>query len=194
MLETCPVDTTVDANTTLLSNLMDEKLTAFPYREAVGSLMYLTDATRPDISFAVGLACRYLSRPNENHVNLVKRIFKYIKGTINFGIRFKSNAALNLECFSDADYAGDADTRKPTSGFVFMFGTGAIAWGSNRRKCVALSSTESEYIAGSEAVKELLWLQRLLSDMDVTIEKPVLRLDNQAGTILEKIFEKTKKI
>lgn len=132
MLETCPVDTPVDANTTLLSSLVDGKLTAFPYREAVGSLMYLTVATRPDISFAVGLACRYLNRPNENHVNLVKRIFKYIKGTINFGIRFKSNAALNLECFSDADYAGDVDTRKSTSGFVFMFGTGAISWGSNR--------------------------------------------------------------
>lgn len=95
--------------------------------------MYLAVATRPDISFAVGSACRYLNQPNENHVNTIKRIFKYIKGTINFGIRFKSNATLNLDCFSDADYAGDVDTIKSTSGFVFMFGTGSISWGSNRQ-------------------------------------------------------------
>lgn len=186
MLDAYPVDTPVDANTALLSNLADGKSTVFPYREAVGSLMYLTVATRPDISFAVGLACRYLNGPNENHVNLVKRIFKYIKGTISFGIRFESNFALDLVCFSDADYAGDVDTRKSTSGFVFMFGTGSISWGSNRQKCVALSSTESEYIAGSEAVKELVWLQRLLSDMDVTVEKPVLKLDNQGAIKLTK--------
>lgn len=186
MMDACSVDTPADANTKLLSNLVDGKLTTFPYREAVGSLMYLAVATRPDISFAVGLACRYLNRPNENHVNAVKRIFRYIRGTISFGIRFNSNVALSLECFSDADYAGDVDTRKSTSGFVFMFGNGSISWGSNRQKCVALSSTESEYIAGSEAVKELLWLQRMLIDLDVTIKKPGLHLDNQGAMKLTK--------
>lgn len=86
--------------------------------------MYLAVATRPDIAFAVGLACRYLERPMEKHVNAAKRILKYIKGTLNFGIRFGSNVPLDLFCFSDADYAGDIETRKSTSGFVFLFGTG----------------------------------------------------------------------
>lgn len=185
MMDAYPVDTPADANTKLLANL-DGKLTVFPYREAVGSLMYLAIATRPDISFAVGLASRYLNQPNENHTNAVKRILKYIKGTINFGIRFRSNATLNLNCFSDADYAGDIDTRKSTSGFVFMFGSGSISWGSNRQKCVALSSTESEYIAGSEAVKELVWLKRLTDDLDVNVGNPVLYMDNQGAIKLTK--------
>lgn len=186
MMDACAVDTPADTNTKPLCKLVDGKLKAFPYREAVGSLMYLAVATRPDISFAVGLASRCLDQPNENHVNAVKRILKYIKGTTNFGILFKSNVTLNLNCYSDADYAGDVDTRKSTSGFVSMFGSGSISWGSNRQKCVALSSTESEYIAGSEAVKELVWLNRLLDNLDVDIENPVLHLDNQGAIKLTK--------
>lgn len=112
---------------------------------------------------------------------------KYIKGTADHGIFFDAKCNINLEAFSDADYAGDRETRRSTSGFVFMLGSGAITWCSQRQKCVALSTTESEYIAASEAVKELIWLERLLSDL-ITKQNlsPKLFMDNQSAIRLIK--------
>lgn len=159
----------------------------FPYREAVGSLMYLAMATRPDISFAVGNVSRHMEKPSVVHVNAVKRILKYVKGTIDTGIRYECGAELVLCGYSDADYAGDVETRRSTSGYAFIFGGGIISWGSRRQKSVALSTTESEYMAASEAAKELVWLQSLLSElMVVKLQAPVFYMDNQSAIRLVK--------
>lgn len=122
----------------------------FPYREAVGSLMYLTVATRPDIAYAVSFVSRYLDQPDNTHVKAVKRIFKYLAGTLSHAIYFKKVDDIQLECYSDADYAGDLDTRLSTSGFVLKLCQGPISWGSQRQRSVALSTTESEYVAACE--------------------------------------------
>lgn len=95
-----------------------------PYREAVGNLMFLQIVTRPDISFAVNVISRNLEKPNQHHWLLVKRIFRYLKGTIDLGILYCKNE--NFETFSDADYAGDKKTRKSTSGTVSKFANAAI--------------------------------------------------------------------
>lgn len=92
-----------------------------------------------------------VSNPKENHVNAVKRILKYLKGTIDYGIIFEANQKRISLCYSDSDYASDPETRRSTSGNVFMLGTSAISWASQRRKCVALSSTEEEFVAASRA-------------------------------------------
>lgn len=159
----------------------------FPYREAVGSLMYLSVGTRPDISFAVGNVSRYMEKPSAVHVNAVKRILKYIQGTSDMGILFEGDKKLNFCGYSDADYAGDVKTRRSTSGYVFMFGKGIISWGSERQKSVALSTTESEYMAASHAIKELIWLKRLLAELSpVKMGLPTFFMDNQSAIRLVK--------
>lgn len=143
-------------------------------------------ATRPDISFAVGVVSRFLENPNDSHVNAVKRILKYIKSTLNFGIYFNGNCNIRLIGYSDADYAGNKETRRSTSGYVFLLGENIVSWGSERQKSVALSTTESEYIAASVAVKELIWLQHLIKeliDIGFTTE---MNMDNQSSIRLIK--------
>ena len=166
-------------NTNLISKV--------PYREAVGSLLYLSQITRPDITFSVNLVSRYIEDPKEQHWTAVKRIFKYLKGTINFGLIFSSRQKLMLKGYSDADYAGDLDTRRSTSGSVFTLGSGSIAWSSRRQQCVSLSTTESEYIALSQAVQELTWLKLFLGELlDQPKMVPTMYGDNQSAIKLVK--------
>ncbi|XP_036347024.1 secreted RxLR effector protein 161-like [Rhagoletis pomonella] len=157
MIECKIVSTPMDHNQNLGDFVNDEGDTAYPYREAVGSLMYLATGTRPDISYAVGVVSRYLEKPTSAHVNAVKRILRYVRGTIQMGILYKSDTQLNLVGYSDADYAGDSATRRSTSGYVFSIGCGVISWASMRQQSVSTSSIESEYIAACQAIKELVW-------------------------------------
>lgn len=154
----------------------------FPYREAIGSLMYLAIATRPDISYAIGNCSRFMENPAPVHVNAVKRILKYINGTLNFGLFYINDSEFYLRGFSDADYAGDVDNRRSTSGCLFLLGTCVISWFSTKQRSVTLSTTESEYVAAAEAVKELIWLKRLLSEIAPDIEQiPRFYMDNQSA-------------
>lgn len=154
----------------------------FPYREAVGSLMYLATATRPDIAFAISNASRYLEKPEPNHWGAVKRIFRYVQGTSEIGIFFKSVNLIKLCAYSDADYAGDLETRRSTTGYVFHVGSGAVSWCSQRQSVVALSTTESEYIAACQSLKELIWLNRLLREISPSSTSvPKLNIDNQSA-------------
>lgn len=192
-IEECrEVSTPMDPNQTV-SNFTDSKNSNYPYREAIGSSMYLMVATRPDIAFAIGVVSRFMEQPTEAHVNAVKRIMRYIKGTVKYGIRFDARAGKVLIGSSDADYAGDTETRRSTSGRVIMFCGGAVSWGSERQKSVSLSTTESEYNAGSDAVKELIWLIRLISDLTGIEGKPELNMDSQGAIRLVKNPEFNKR-
>lgn len=170
-----------------MSKFADEPDAEFPYRQAIGSLMYLATCTRPDICHAIGVASRFMEHPKEVHVNAVKRILKYVKGTPDYGILYESENSIQLNGFSDSDYAGNIDTRKSTTGYVFLFNTGIISWCSKSQKCVTLSTTEAEYVAGAEATKEMVWLKRLLSELlpNQDIET-TLYMDNQAAIRLVK--------
>lgn len=128
----------------------------YPYREVVGSLMYLAVGTRPDIAYAVGVVSRFLEHPKLVHERAVKRILKYLSGTIDFGLLYIHSNNANVIGYSDADYAGDIDTRKSTTGYCFMFANALISWKSAKQKSGSLSTTESEYMAASDAIKE--WL------------------------------------
>lgn len=123
-----------------------------PYREAIGSLMFLTQLTRPDISYVVNFLSRFTVCYSTEHWTALKRIFRYLQGTIDHGILYKRTEQENsLTAYSDADYAADTESRRPTSGYVFTIAGGCISWASQRQSVVALSTTESEYIAA------LLW-------------------------------------
>lgn len=155
----------------------------FPYRQAVGALSYLSVGTRPDITYAVGVASRNLSAPTKEDVLLIKRIFRYLKGTLEQGLTFTNKSPPRMVCFSDADHGGDQTTGKSTSGIVCIFSGAAISWRSQKQPTVSLSSMEAEIIAASESAQEILWLNRLLDDLLKT-EKPILNLDNESAVYL----------
>ncbi|XP_043790699.1 secreted RxLR effector protein 161-like [Apis laboriosa] len=127
--------------------------------------MYLSVGTRPDITFAVNKVSQYLEKSNKIHWNAVKRIFKYLKGTTKYGIHYSTQQNNHIKAFSDADYAGDTETRKSTTSFVLKLGDSAIAWGSTRQQTVGLFTTEAEYIAVSQTVKEIIWMKSLINNL-----------------------------
>ena len=157
-----------------------------PYRSAVGSLMYIMLGTRPDISYAVGVLSRFLERPGNHHWQALKRVFRYLKGTSQIGLTFKRTSDPKLTGFSDADWASDVD-RKSISGYAFLLGNAAISWASKKQSTIALSSTESETIAITEASKEAEWLRKLLDDLrNEETGIIMIRMDNQSSMALSK--------
>ena len=117
------------------------------YQSAVGRLLYLSTRTRPDIAFAVGTIAKFTSRPTETHWTAVKHLLRYIAGTREFGLLFTRSDSSDCTGFSDADWAGDQDDRKSTSGYLFRVGNATVSWGSKKQSCVALSTTEAEYMS-----------------------------------------------
>ena len=152
----------------------------FPYRSAVGALMYLMVGTRPDIAYAVGVASRSLENPTEDDIVKVKRIFRYLRGTVSHGIKYQADSVKGLEAYSDADHAGDLATRRSTTGVICCFAEGAVSWFSQRQASVSISTTEAEIVASSEAARELVWLKRLFADL-TQIDKTRLFVDNEAA-------------
>ncbi|UYV62645.1 hypothetical protein LAZ67_2001397 [Cordylochernes scorpioides] len=159
-----------------------EEMNKIPYRQTIGSLMYLMTGTRPDIAYAVSRVSQFMNNPGPSHWTAVKKIFGYLKATKNIGICFGGSPCTStLIGFSDADFAGDLDTRKSTTGYVFMLNNGPISWCSQKQNCVSLSTTESEYIAASKATKEAIWLRHLLRELHQEQVKPTtIFCDNQS--------------
>ncbi|GFX97551.1 retrovirus-related Pol polyprotein from transposon TNT 1-94 [Trichonephila clavipes] len=157
-----------------------------PYREAVGSLMFLDIVTRPDIAYAVGVLYQVFDKPQQIHWTMVKRILRYLNGTKKYGIMYLSVSSATLESYSDSDYVGDPLTRRSTSGMVFKYNGGAIAWRSQRQSCIALSTTEAEFIVASQAAKEAIWLNNLFKELCCVTSVPSLQIDNQSAIRLVK--------
>ena len=140
---------------------------------------------RPDLAYAVGVVRRFLSNPGKDHWAAIKWIFTYIRGTSNVCLCFGDGKTL-LKGSTDADMAGDIDSRKSTSGYLMTFSGEAISWQSKLQKCVALSTTEAEYITVAEGCKEMLWIKRLLHELGVKQEMYILLCDNQSAIHLSK--------
>ena len=162
-----------------------EGMSKVPYSSAVGSLMYAMVCTRPDIAHAVGVVSRFLSNPGKIHWEAVKWIFRYLRGTSKLCLTFGEEKPA-LMGYTDADMAGDLDERKSTSGYLFTFSGGAISWQSRLQKCVSLSTTEAEYVAATEAGKEMLWLKRFFQELGVQKEEYVVYCDSQSAIDLSK--------
>jgi hypothetical protein len=152
------------------------------FKQIVGSLMYLT-ATRPDLMFAVNMIARYMEHPVEPHLMAAKRIFRYIKGTLELGIWYRKGEVAELIAYSDSDYGGDVDDRKSTSGYVFMLGSGAIVWSSRKQPIVTLSTTEAEYIAAAHCVCHGIWLKRILDCIGLEQKQCLTVLCDNSSTI-----------
>ena len=145
------------------------------YRAIVGSLLYLSCWTRPDISFAVSELSRFVSDPGDKHMVAAKHLLRYVKGTKELGLRFSRpcNSKLNtLWGYVDSDWAGCPDSRKSTTGFVLMFGGAAISWKSKRQSVVALSSAEAEFMAASSLVQEVIYIRKFLDRLGFEQKEP----------------------
>uniref|UniRef100_A0AAV1UPL8 Reverse transcriptase Ty1/copia-type domain-containing protein n=1 Tax=Peronospora matthiolae TaxID=2874970 RepID=A0AAV1UPL8_9STRA len=156
-----------------------------PFREAVGALMHLMTATRPDIAFAVSYVSRFMEKPQVEHWIAVKRILRYLQGTKSHGICFKPDDKIDFCGYSDADWAGDHADRKSTSGYAFILMGAPVSWGSKKQSSMSLSTSEAEYIALSLAIQEGKWVHRLLCEiLDAAEDKsgPELKImeDNQS--------------
>eukprot|EP00253_Pinus_taeda_P030742 PITA_30742 len=146
-----------------------------------GKLLYLTH-TRPDLSFVVGLVARFMQTPREIHWKAAKRILRYVRGTVQFGIHYSARESPLLVGFTDFDWAGDPDDRKSTAGYVFTLGSGPITWACKKQGAISLSLAEVEYRGAIKASKEALWLRQILSEFGFQQQHPTtLWCDNQSA-------------
>ena len=189
MEESKPQATPAETGLKLTKRADGEALTDVKqYMSAVGSLMYAMIGTRPDIAWIVSQLSQHLSNPTQQHWNAVKRVMRYLKGTAALGLCFRgSSSQISLVGYSDADWAGDLDSRRSTTGYVFQLSGAAVSWSSKRQKTVALSSTEAEYMALAAATQEALWLRVLLKEMGFEqTDATVIKEDNQSCIALAK--------
>jgi hypothetical protein len=160
------------------------------YLTVIGSLMYAMLGTRPDLAFTVGVLSRFSAAPTVAHWEAAKRTLRYLKATKDLELVYDgSDVSLDMDFhgYSDADWSGDPDTSRSTSGYVFIANRGAISWASKRQTMVALSSTESEYIGLSIAGQQLQWLRTFFDEIGKSQASPTdLHCDNQAAIILSR--------
>jgi len=156
---------------------VDERL----YRSLIGCLMYLT-TTKLDIMYVVSLLSRYMHCASEIHFQAAKRILRYVKGTIDYGIRFSQVKSFNLLGYSDSDWAGCADDMRNTSGYCFTLSSGMFSWCSKKQEVIVQSTSEAEYIVVLAGVNQALWIKKLMIDLHTKPTKSTqIFVDNQVA-------------
>ena len=155
----------------------------------MGSLLYLATRTRPDIAFAVSTVAKCSTCPTKEHWTAVKRIMRYLKGTIHLGL-FYGKGDPTCVGYSDAHWGGDSDDHKSTSGFLFQLGGTVVTWHSKKQSCVALSTAEAEYMALASAAQDAVWLKQLIEELTQSSVKPLTE-DNQSAISIAKILDFT---
>ncbi|XP_047171995.1 secreted RxLR effector protein 161-like [Vigna umbellata] len=162
------------------------------FKQIVGSLCFLCNS-RPDLSFSASLVSRFMNNPKKSHMLATKRLLRYVKGIVDFGILFQPRRqkadveGLELVGFTDSDHGGDCVERKNMSSYIFMLNGSLISWCSKKQPMVALSSCEVEYIAGSYAACQGVWLEEVLKELMIPMKAPLeLKIDNVSAINLSK--------
>ncbi|KAG7544127.1 GAG-pre-integrase domain [Arabidopsis thaliana x Arabidopsis arenosa] len=156
------------------------------YKQLIGSLMYIT-STRPDLMYVVCLLSRYMADPYDQHLQAAKRVLRYIKGTLGFGVFYKRGVVGDLTVYTDSDYAGDIDDRRSTSGYAFLLGGGAVAWASKKQPVVTLSTTEAEFVAAAYCACQCVWMRRILEEFGLEQSgSTTIMCDNSSAIKLSK--------
>ncbi|XP_075162979.1 uncharacterized protein LOC142235602 [Haematobia irritans] len=188
-----PLDVGYIKNSVENSEIMDSNDL---YRRAIGSVLFLSNNTRPDITVATSILSRKVSCPTKSDWNEVKRLLRYLTGSKNLKLCLNCSN-FNLVGFADADFAGEISGRKSTSGYVFQLGGATISYSSRKQKIVTLSSTEAEFVSLADAAQELIWLRMLFQDIKIDVKDISIKEDNQCCLKLldaEKINPRTKHI
>jgi hypothetical protein len=183
---------TISANTPTDSHFKDlrcqtpdDPSSSGPYNQLIGSLLWVSQCTRPDISFAVNRLLQHLRDPLEAHWQAAVHILQYLKTTSHIKLRLGGDLACSG--YLDSDWAEDRDDRRSTSAYTYRIGDGAISWKSRKQATASLSSTEAEYKALSDSCKEGLWIRHILTELHLRPNKPVpLHVDNEGAEALAK--------
>jgi hypothetical protein len=155
---------------------------ATKYKSIVGALQYLT-LTRPDLAYSVNKVCQFLHAPTINHMILVKRILRYVQGTIGLGLKNRKDSLLRINAFSDV--AGCPDDKHSTGGFAIHLGSNLLSWSAHKQVTVSRSSTEAEYKSLANATAEVIWVQTIMTDVGICQSKtPCLWCDNLGSTYM----------
>jgi hypothetical protein len=178
-----PVYTPLQSGTILSKNESPDVPIKVPYREACGHILWPAVTTRPDVMFPAGNISQFMENPTDEHWRAVIHIIRYLNTTKDYWLVMGGEGDIGIG-FVDADWASQLD-RHSISGYSFHIGQGTVTWSSKRQSIVALSTTESEYIAGVHAAKEAEWLRQLFEELRVERNGPmILRCDNQSAIAL----------
>ena len=154
------------------------------YRKMVGKLVYLT-ITRPDLSYAIGLVSQFVQNPRKPHLHAARRILRYVKFTIQYGLYYTIFGSIQLHGYTDADWVGSIQDRRSTSGYAFSIGSAVVSWASKKQPTVALSSTEAEYQGATLAARDAVWLKALLEEIGIKSQDPIpIYADNISSIML----------
>jgi hypothetical protein len=201
MLEANGISTPMDQGTKLSPRQEGEPAKESSlYRQQIGALLFAGTCTRPDLCVAINICSRYVEDPCQRHYGAVKRIMRYVKHTLDYGLKYvHSSKPLTVSGFCDSDFAGDVLDSKSTSGFVIFVGACPVSWKATKQKAVSTSTVEAEYISACVACKEITWIRALVEEIcgSPLPVKPVLRIDNTGARSLaqnDAMSEKTKHI
>ena len=176
-----PVDTPVEPKQKLQPVKSEEVVNKEQYQRLVGRLIYLSH-TRPDTAFAVSMVSQFMHSPGPEHFDAVYRILRYLKGAPGRGLLFKKHDNLQVEVYTDADWAGSVTDRRSTSGYCTFVGGNLVTWRSKKQSVVARSSAEAEFRAIAHGICEAIWIRRLLEDLNITGPLPMkVYCDNKAA-------------
>ena len=178
MMDCKSMSTPMITNLKLLGDTTSETVDATLYRQLIGSLMYLTNA-RPDICFAVNTWSQYMVEPRHVHLIAAKHVLRYLKGTVDYGLRYVADCEFKLVGYIDLDWVGSVTDWKSTSGCFFGLGSVVIAWLSRKQTSVGFSTAKVEYIAACSACSEAVWLRKLLAGpFDLELDATCIFCDN----------------
>src|SRR6201996_6441500 len=194
MSDSKPVATPLDPGTKLSKSDSPstpeeiQKMKNIPYQSAVGAIMYAMLGTRPDIAFAVTILSQFSSNPGKSHWTAVKRVLRYLKGSINYKLAYGGSNSRQTDPeligYCDADWASNVDDRRSVTGYVFMLAGGAISWKTKKQPTVALSSVEAEYMAATQATKEAIWFRSFLTQLGINVgSSPTTIYSDSQGSI-----------
>ncbi|GJT30429.1 retrovirus-related pol polyprotein from transposon TNT 1-94 [Tanacetum coccineum] len=180
-----PIKTPISTETKLTRDEEGESVDNTKYRGMIGSLLYLT-ASRPDIMFSVCLCARFQEDPKTSHLEAVKRIFRYIKGTMHLGLWYPKGFGIETIVYADSDHAGDYVDRKSTSGVCTFMGCCLTYWFSKKQTALAISITEAEYVSARKACQQALWMKQALVDYGIRLDDIPIMCDNKGAIDLSK--------
>ncbi|GJX60648.1 hypothetical protein Tco_0292038 [Tanacetum coccineum] len=177
--------TPMSSDTKLTKDEECESVDSTKYRGMIGSLLYLT-VSRPDIMFSVCLCASIQEDPKTSHLEAVKRIFRYIKGTTHLGLWYPKGNYIDSVVYANSDHAGDYVDRKSTSGIYTFVGCCLTSWFSKKQTALAIYTTEAEYVSARKACQQALWMKQALIDYDIRLDDVPIMCDNKGAINLSK--------